>query len=189
MGFYLLINLLMSRRLIMRSPGLCSARPAPDRGQACWAVQPGALATVVPSTPPGPSPAHPYPVSSPPTSYLSQDTSTTDSLECRISECRISIQSTSVPLGLTVVQKLTESRFGISKLVGFCLGSRMNFYIGQCAERSSFEFRLPNNRYENRSWSSWIFLFFSWIFLFLVTSWIFFLGFFYFFRGFLNFFG
>ena len=50
--------------------------------------------------------------------------------------------------------------------VGFCLGSRMNFYIGQCAERSSFEFRLPNNRYENRSWSSWIFYFFRGFFIF-----------------------
>ncbi len=60
----------------------------------------------------------------------------------------------------------TIETFFVPESVGLCLGSRMNFYIGQCTERSSFEFRLPNNRYENRSWSSWIFLFFSWIFLF-----------------------
>ncbi len=47
---------------------------------------------------------------------VTEPSSSETRLECRISKCRISIQSTSVPLGcLTVVQKLTESRFGISK--------------------------------------------------------------------------
>jgi len=67
----------------------------------------------------------------------------------------------------------------------------MNFYIGQCAERSSFEFRLPNNRYENRSWSSWIFYFFRGFFIFFgnFVDFLFFWDFFIFFVDFFIFFG
>ena len=75
-------------------------------------------------------------------------------------------QDLDAPLRIAAQRKIAAYQQQYADNLGFCLGSRMNFYIGQCAERSSFEFRLPNNRYENRSWSSWIFLFFSWIFYF-----------------------
>ena len=47
----------------------------------------------------------------------------------------------------------------LGSTVGICLGSSWSPYIGQCAERASLRLAYRINRYENRSWSSWIYLF------------------------------
>ena len=72
------------------------------------------------------------------------------------------------PLHIAAQRKIAAYQQQYDDNLGFCLGSRMNFYIGQCAERSSFEFRLPNNRMKTEVGVR---------------------GFFYFFRGFFIFFG